>query len=86
MKVPIFGDLCNEIIITRFAVLLPACHAAAADVNAMTIVSKAAKVCRLKGYLISPRQQGEPYFGDPMEASGMFPPIIINGKYWRNRA
>lgn len=81
LKVPIFGDLYNKIIITRFARTFASLSRSGVPIlNAMTIVSKATGSLQAERVLNQARgslRRGRT-LADPMEASGMFPPIVIS--------
>ena len=81
LKVPIFGDLYNKIIITRFARTFASFSRSGVPIlNAMTIVSKATGSLQAERVLNQARgslRRGRT-LADPMEASGMFPPIVIS--------
>ncbi len=81
LKIPVFGDLYNKIIITRFARTFASLSRSGVPIlNAMTIVSKATGSLQAERVLNQARgslRRGRT-LADPMEASGMFPPIVIS--------
>lgn len=81
LKVPVFGDLYNKIIITRFARTFASLSRSGVPIlSAMTIVSKATGSLQAERVLDQARgslRSGRNLAG-PMEASGMFPPIVIS--------
>lgn len=81
LKVPVFGDLYNKIIITRFARTFASLSRSGVPIlSAMTIVSKATGSLQAERVLEQARgslRSGRNLAG-PMEASGMFPPIVIS--------
>lgn len=81
LKVPVFGELYNKIVITRFARTFASLSRSGVPIlNAMTIVSKATGSLQAERVLNQARgslRRGRT-LADPMEASGMFPPIVIS--------
>lgn len=81
LKTPIFGPLYNKIIITRFSRTFASLSRSGVPIlNAMTIVSKATGSLQAESVLNEARlslRRGRT-LADPMEASGMFPPMVIS--------
>ena len=80
LKLPIFGDLYNKIIVSRFARTFASLSRSGVPIlTAMTIVSKATGSLAAESVMNDARsslRRGNT-LADPMEASGLFPPIVI---------
>lgn len=81
LKIPVFGELYNKIIITRFSRTFASLSRSGVPIlNAMTIVSKATGSLQAERVLNKARgslRSGRT-LADPMESSGMFPPMVIS--------
>ena len=81
LKMPVFGELYSKIIITRFASTFAGLSRSGVPIlTALSVVSKATgslQAERVLGEARSSVQKGKG-LSEPMEKSGLFPPMVIN--------
>lgn len=81
LKLPVFGELYNKIIITRFSSTFAGLSRSGVPIlTALTVVSKATGSLQAELVLREARSNVQRGRGlaEPMEKSGMFPPIVVN--------